>query len=42
MFNFKFFSIDQYRNFQPWMMVTNLGIMTGVWTTFIFALLGVL
>jgi len=28
--------------FNPFMMITNLGIMTGVWVTFVCLLLGVI
>jgi hypothetical protein len=28
--------------FQPWMMVTNVGIMAGVWTTFVCLITGVI
>jgi hypothetical protein len=30
------------RMFQPWMMVTNVGIMSGVWTTFVCLITGVI
>ena len=44
MLNLKFFqeTENEVHNFQPWMMITNAIIMTGVWATLMLALMGVL
>ena len=44
MLNLKFFQEkdNEVHSFQPWMMITNAIIMTGVWTTLMLTLMGVL